>query len=108
MHEPGLCEGIAEAATRLPVRERIVSALRQVQPPDGDVRLAGLDGGVARVQVATHGCSSATRPLRDAISAVILAAAPELTAVEVEPAPVAAVPAIIPVEAVLRTRRVPA
>jgi Fe-S cluster biogenesis protein NfuA len=99
---------ILHGLSPVPVRERIAAALRQVQPQGGDVRLAGLDGGVARVQVATHGCSSAAAPLRDAITEVILAAAPELTAVEVESAPGAAEPAVIPVEALLRPRQVSA
>jgi Fe-S cluster biogenesis protein NfuA len=94
---------ILHGLSPVPVRERIVSALKGVKSPGGDIRLAGLDGGVARVQLAVHGCSSTTASLRDAITAVVLAMAPELAAVEVEPAPVATEPALIPVEAVLRS-----
>jgi Fe-S cluster biogenesis protein NfuA len=96
---------ILHGLSPVPVRERIVAALKGVKSRDGDIRLAGLDGGVARVQLAVHGCSSTTAPLRDAITAVVLAVAPELAAVEVEPAPVATEPALIPVEAVLRSRQ---
>jgi Fe-S cluster biogenesis protein NfuA len=99
---------ILHGLSPIPARERIVAALRDVEPQAGDVRLASLDGGVARVQLATRGCSSTGEALRDAITKVVLAAAPELAAVEVESATAAAEPAVIPVEAVLRPRQVPA
>jgi Fe-S cluster biogenesis protein NfuA len=99
---------ILHGLSPVPARERIIAALRAVRSHGGDIRLAGLDGGVARVQLAARGCSSAAATLRDAITEAVLAAAPELTAVEVESAPVAVEPALIPVEAVLRARQVPA
>jgi len=91
--------------------ERIAAALRDLEPRAAGIRLAGLADGVAYVQLPAHGCSSSAAALRAAITDVVLAAAPELTAVQVEPAPAApsvAEPAFIPVEAVLGTRRVSA
>lgn len=99
---------ILHGLSPVPVRDRIVAALRQVQPQGGDIRLAALDGGVARVQLASRGCSSAAASLRTAITEVVLAVAPELAGVEVESAPAAAEPALIPVEALVRVRRVSA
>ena len=103
---------ILHGLSPVPASERIAAALADVQPlvqsQGGDVQLAGLDGGVARVQLSAHGCSSSAASLRDAITEVVLAAAPELAAVEVESAPAATEPTLIPVEAVLRPRRVPA
>jgi Fe-S cluster biogenesis protein NfuA len=99
---------ILHGLSPVPASDRIAAALRDVGAHGGDIRLAGLDGGVARVQLAAHGCSSGTASLRAAITEAVLAAAPELAGVEVEPAPVAAEPALIPVEAVLRPRGVSA
>ncbi|HTU73450.1 MAG TPA: NifU family protein [Trebonia sp.] len=92
----------------VPAWDRIVAALKDVGAQGGDIRLASLDGAVARVQLAAHGCSSATAPLRAAITDAVLAAAPELAAVEVEAAPVTAEPALIPVEALRRPGQVSA
>jgi len=102
---------ILHGLSPVPAADRITAALDDIRSlvhsQGADLRLAGLDGNVARIQLSAHGCSSAAATLRDAITEVVLAAAPELAAVEVESAPAAAAPTLIPVEAVLRPRRVP-
>ncbi len=103
---------ILHGLSPVPAAERIAAALEDIRSlaatQGADIRLAGLDGGVARVELRVHGCSSAAATLRHAITQVVLAAAPELATVEVESVPAAAEPALIPVEAVLRPRQVPA
>jgi Fe-S cluster biogenesis protein NfuA len=102
---------ILHGLSPVPVADRITAALENVRSGlkgrDAGLRLAGLDGDVARVQLSSGGCSSSAAALREAITEAVLAAAPELAAVEVESAPAAAEPALIPVEA-LRRRQVPA
>ena len=101
---------ILHGLTPVPTGERVAAALADVRPfvqsQGGDVLLAGVDGGTARVQLSGHcqGCSSPATTVRDAITEAILGAAPELTAVEVESVTAAAEPALIPVEALLRPR----
>jgi len=99
---------ILHGLSPVPASDRITAALQNVKPQAGEARLVGLDDGVARVQLSAYGCSSSAATLRAAITEVVLAAAPELAAVEVEPVPVVAEPALIPVEALLRPRQVPA
>jgi Fe-S cluster biogenesis protein NfuA len=103
---------ILHGLSPVPVQERIAAALKaalqDVQLQGGDIRLAGLDGGVARVQLSARGCPSTVATLRDAITDGVLAAAPELAAVEVETVPATVEPALIPVEALLRPGQVPA
>lgn len=100
---------ILHGLTPVPTGERVAAALAGVRPfvqsQGGEVRLAGVDGETARVQLSGHcqGCSSPATAVRDAITEAILGAAPELTAVEVESV-TAAEPALIPVEALLRPR----
>ena len=105
---------ILHGLSPVPTEQRAVAAVEEIRPfvqsQGGDVRLAGVEGGVARVQISGHcqGCSSPGTSVQDAVTDAILGAAPELAAVEVESVPTAAEPTLIPVEAVLRSRRVPA
>jgi Fe-S cluster biogenesis protein NfuA len=105
---------ILHGLSPVPTGQRVAAALDIIRPfvqsQGGDARLVGVDGGVARVRISGHrrGCSSPPATVRDAVTEAILAAAPELSAVEVESAPEAAEPALIPVESVLRPRRVSA
>ncbi|GLZ12932.1 hypothetical protein Acsp04_31670 [Actinomadura sp. NBRC 104425] len=109
------------------VEQRVRGALEQVRPylrsHGGDVELSGVDGGVARVRLTggCGSCASSARTLETAVRDAVLAAVPEVTAVEQVPpgpdgpAPAAFTPggrpaapkAFVPVEAVLRTRRAP-
>lgn len=86
--------------------ERAVARLRPaVRERGGDVELVGVEGPVARVRVSeAGGCGAGcgTGPtVADAVREAVLAAAPELTAVEPLPAPAA--PAFVPL-ASLRLR----
>jgi Fe-S cluster biogenesis protein NfuA len=120
---------ILHGLSPVPAGQRIAAALAEIRPlvqaQGSDVRLAGVDGvggvggvdgvgGVARVELLGQGkCCSATpatpATLREAIEAAILGAAPELASVEIEQVEVAAAqpePTLIPVDAILRSRRV--
>lgn len=72
----------------LPVAERVAKALEEVRPylrsHGGEVELAAIDGGVARVRLSgsCDGCASSAATLKQAVASVVLAAAPELTGVE--------------------------
>jgi Fe-S cluster biogenesis protein NfuA len=110
---------ILHGVSPAPAAERAATAVAQVRPAiqaqGGDVRLLGVTGGVARVEVTEpgggcHGRSPAASAA-DAVTEAILTAAPELAGVEAEPAargPAPREPALIPVEAVLRSRPVSA
>ncbi|GAA4103203.1 MULTISPECIES: NifU family protein [Actinomadura] len=109
------------------VEERVRGALEEVRPylrsHGGDVELSGIDGDVARVRLTggCGSCASSARTLETAVKDVVLAAVPELSAVEQVPsgpddsAPngsagggrAGAPAAFVPVEALLRTRRAP-
>jgi Fe-S cluster biogenesis protein NfuA len=71
-----------------PVAERVARALDEVRPylrsHGGEVELAAIDGGVARVRLSgsCDGCASSAATLEQAVTSVVLAAAPELTGVE--------------------------
>jgi Fe-S cluster biogenesis protein NfuA len=71
-----------------PAEERVARALDEIRPyirsHGGDVELAGIDGGVARVRLSgsCDGCASSAATLEQAVTSVVLAAAPELTGVE--------------------------
>lgn len=88
------------------VAERVERALDAIRAHGGEVELAGIEAGVARVRVPAAGCqscSSTTETLEQVVTESVLALAPELSAVETvrEPAP-APEPSLIPAEALLR------
>ncbi|MEU6181855.1 NifU family protein [Streptomyces coeruleorubidus] len=79
---------------------RAIERLRPaVQERGGDVEWAGVEGQVARVRLATgggcgSGCGDGASQVTDAVREAVLAAAPELTAVE--PLPNTPAPAFVP------------
>lgn len=93
-----------------PVHERVEAVLESLRPDleakGGSVELVGIEGDMARVRFSSGGCgscSSSGDPLQEALAETILALAPELSAVENEPAGSGGGgPALIPVEALLR------
>jgi Fe-S cluster biogenesis protein NfuA len=105
---------ILHGLSPVPARQRAVTAVAEIRPfvksRGGDIRLVDvdMDGGVARVQISGHcqGCSSPAT-VHDAVTETILAAVPELASVEIQSVPAAAEQALIPVDAVLRSRRAP-
>jgi Fe-S cluster biogenesis protein NfuA len=65
---------------------RAVEGLRPaVQERGGDVELAGVEEGVARVKLAAKGCGSSSAALEEAVREAVLALAPELSGVERAP-----------------------
>ncbi len=89
---------------------RVAAALDSVRPylgsHGGDVELLGIsEEGVVRLRLlgSCQGCPSSSVTLKLAVEDAIETAAPEVTAIEVEEAVPAAVPALIPVGA-LRSR----
>ena len=89
---------------------RVAGALDSVRPylgsHGGDVELLGIsEEGVVRLRLlgSCQGCPSSSVTLKLAVEDAIETAAPEVTAIEVEEASPAAVPALIPVGA-LRSR----
>jgi len=113
MHEHGALTD--ELAGAVAADELVASLLlvHGLHPYDTRTRvgqaLTGLDveplevtaGGVLRVRVTGgHGCGSSAAALRPAVEAAIEAAAPEITAIEIEePVAASALPATIPVSA---------
>ncbi|GLW64907.1 hypothetical protein Arub01_31510 [Actinomadura rubrobrunea] len=98
------------------VEQRVRGALEEVRPflraQGGDVELSGVEGGVARIRLTGAGrsCAASTRTLETAVREAVLAAVPELSAVERVPSPsdggrAEAPAAFVPVDALLRTRR---
>jgi Fe-S cluster biogenesis protein NfuA len=87
----------------VPVEQRVARAIDEVRLQlGGGVELTGIESGVAQVSVTVSGCSSSTEGLLSAVADAVLAAAPELTAVEpVGVKPAAATP-LIPVESLLQ------
>jgi Fe-S cluster biogenesis protein NfuA len=92
-----------------PLEERVARALDGVRPylhsHGGDVTLVEVGAGVARVAFTGHcdGCTSSTETMTAVIRDAVLAAAPELTRVDAEPATAPPHPApVIPVDALLR------
>ncbi|MET9395786.1 NifU family protein [Streptomyces sp. NPDC006624] len=70
-----------------PAEQRAARAVERLRPAvrerGGDVEWAGLDGQVARVRLTTgSGCGGGAAEVTDAVREAVLAAAPELTAVE--------------------------
>jgi Fe-S cluster biogenesis protein NfuA len=100
-----------------PAERRAARAVERLRPAvrerGGDVEWAGVEGAVARVRLRTGGgCGSGcggggTAGVEDAVREAVLAAAPELTAVEPVPDPAAggrAAPAFVPLETVALRR----
>lgn len=97
-----------------PAERRAARAVERLRPAvrerGGDVEWVGVDERVARVRVSTggggcgSGCGGGTADVTDAVRAAVLAAAPELAAVE--PVPDASgkrsAPAFVPLEALAR------
>lgn len=71
-----------------PVEARVARALEDLRPAvqerGGDVELAGIDQGVAKIRLSVSGCGSSG--LEDAIRETVLAVAPELSGVTSVPA----------------------
>ncbi|HEY6739163.1 MAG TPA: NifU family protein [Actinopolymorphaceae bacterium] len=76
-----------------PLEQRVVRALESVRPyvqsHGGDIALAGIRDGVATVRMSGSrgGCGASARTLDPTVREAVLAAAPELTAVEQESPP---------------------
>ncbi len=92
-----------------PLADRVERALDEVRPyiesHGGQVELAEIDAGVARVRLsgACKSCSSSSATLEQAVTESVLALAPELTGVEpVQDAGDERSPSVIPVDALLR------
>ncbi|MEU5085355.1 NifU family protein [Streptomyces sp. NPDC021356] len=97
-----------------PAERRAARAVERLRPAvrerGGDVEWAGVEGRVARVRVSEGGggcgggCGAASSPLLEAVREAVLAAAPELVAVERLPEPSArrAAPAFVPLDALAR------
>ncbi|MFE0328977.1 NifU family protein [Streptomyces sp. NPDC003753] len=78
---------------------RAVDGLRPaVRERGGDVELAGVEEGVARVRLAAKGCGSSSASLEEAVREAVLALAPELSGVERAPGDDARPPAFVPVD----------
>jgi len=84
-----------------PVERRVARALDEMAPAvrerGGEVALAGLDDGVARVRLTVSGCGSAG--VEDEVRTAVLAVAPELHEVVREAPPRA--PAFVPLDSLL-------
>jgi Fe-S cluster biogenesis protein NfuA len=94
----------------LPVADRVADALDRLRPhvrlDGGALVLEGIDGGVARIVVPAGcpgGCGGpGPAALRDAIVKCVLAAAPELSDVEVRQERGGSAPTLIAAESLLR------
>ncbi|MCK7622396.1 NifU family protein [Streptomyces sp. RS10V-4] len=89
-----------------PVAARVDRAVRrlaaQLRERGADLELAGIDGTVARVRLTAKGCGSGTDGVLDAVRETVLAVAPELDAVEPEPATGRPAAAFVPLDTVTR------
>jgi Fe-S cluster biogenesis protein NfuA len=93
-----------------PPERRAARAVERLRPAvrerGGDVALDGVEGPVARVRLRTggcgSGCGSVSSGVEEAVREVVLAAAPELTAVETVPETEFRPPAFVPVDSLLR------
>ncbi|HWE13689.1 MAG TPA: NifU family protein [Solirubrobacteraceae bacterium] len=91
-----------------PAAERVARALDAARPyirsHGGEVELAGIDDGVARIKLSgsCEGCASSAATLQHTVTEAVLTAAPELTGVEAEPSAPKPSPPVIPVESLLR------
>jgi Fe-S cluster biogenesis protein NfuA len=74
-----------------PVAVRVARAIDElsgaVRDRGGEIELAEIDGGVATVRLATHGCGSSSAGIADVVRESVLAIAPELSDVAVVRAP---------------------
>ena len=86
-----------------PVAERVTRALDRMRPAlhGGDVQLAGIDDGVARIQLTGAGCASSAGPVELAVREAVLAVAPELSEVSVVSGAHRPDRAFVPLDAVL-------
>ncbi|MGQ0542669.1 MAG: NifU family protein [Blastocatellia bacterium] len=72
------------------IRDRVLNAIEKVRPSlnlhEGDVELLGIDNGVVnlRLKGSCDGCPSSALTLKHTIEDAIYAAAPDVTAIEVE------------------------
>lgn len=86
-----------------PPERRAARALEGLRPAvrerGGEVELVGIVGGEARVRLSMTGCGSAAGAVAEAVREAVLAAAPELTGVQWEPAE-RPEPAFVPLGAV--------
>jgi Fe-S cluster biogenesis protein NfuA len=86
-----------------PVERRVAHALDELRPVlqerGGDVELAGIEAGVATVQLSIKGCSSAG--VEDAVREAVLTVAPELTDVQRVPAAGKRDATFVPLDALL-------
>ncbi|MGW5198325.1 NifU family protein [Streptomyces spiralis] len=96
-----------------PAERRAARAVERLRPVvrerGGDVEWAGVDGSVARVRLRTgggcgSGCGGGSGDVGGAVREAVLAAAPELTAVEsvADAAGRRSAPAFVPLDALLR------
>ncbi|GAA0932864.1 NifU family protein [Streptomyces thermoalcalitolerans] len=95
-----------------PVEHRAARAVERLRPAvrksGGDVEWVGVEEKVARVRVTAggcgFGCGGGTADLTDAVRAAVLAAAPELTAVETvtDTSAKRPAPAFVPLETLTR------
>ncbi|MEU6369299.1 NifU family protein [Streptomyces sp. NPDC046931] len=78
---------------------RAVAGLRPaVRERGGDVELAAVEEGVARVRVSAKGCGTSSAALEEAVREAVLALAPELSGVERAPGDDGRRTAFVPVE----------
>ncbi len=78
---------------------RAVDSLRPaVRERGGDVELAGVDEGVARVRLTAKGCGSSSAGIEEAVRDAVLTLAPELSGVERAPGGDGRGPAFVPLE----------
>ncbi|WP_369205641.1 NifU family protein [Streptomyces sp. PU-14G] len=77
-----------------PVEQRVADAVDELRAAlarrGADVELVGVEAGVASVRVTAKGCGTSASAVEEAVRETLLAAAPELTAVQrvaSEPAP---------------------
>jgi Fe-S cluster biogenesis protein NfuA len=87
-----------------PVEERVSRALDGIRPAlhGGDVQLAGIADGIARVELSGTGCASSAGGIELAVRETVLAAAPELRDVQQVRAAAAKTVALIPLSQVRR------
>lgn len=91
-----------------PVEHRAARAVERLRPAvrksGGDVEWVGVEERVARVRVTTGGCGGGTADVTAAVREAVLAAAPELTAVEPVPdtSGKRSAPAFVPLETLTR------
>ncbi|ANP52607.1 Fe-S cluster biogenesis protein NfuA [Streptomyces griseochromogenes] len=94
-----------------PAERRAARAVEKLRPAvrerGGDLEWAGVEGQVARVRVSTgggcgSGCGGGSADITEAVRAAVLAAAPELEAVEQVAAERRAAPAFVPLTTLTR------